>query len=182
MLFYADVICQTCRSGFERYNGGQEFLGYPFQALYVYNDMFSSVLIQYKECLDETLQDVFMYEQRKSLKKKYKGYTFLLMPSSEKALKRRGFSHLEKMVEGLGVAYMEPFVKLQDVKQKTLSYAMRQELTGWIALKDGVTIPRKIVLFDDVLTSGATLKGALACLEPKEHEIQILVVAKVLGR
>lgn len=179
MLFHDDVICEKCRNSFEKNTEDEQFQGYTLHADYVYNEAFSSVLIQYKELLDEALKDVFLYHNRKKIKRMYKGYTLLLLPSTQKAYERRGFSHLEKMVECLDLPYMQPFVKLDNVKQKTLNLDQRKMITHRIALKEGVKLPKNIVLFDDVVTSGSTISGVLNAIDAKNHNICIHVVAKV---
>ena len=109
ILFEEDVICEACRSKWERKKIDFRLDGIRVRSDYVYNDAFSECLIQYKECCDEALKDVFLYPIRKQLRKRYRGYTICLMPSSTKKLAMRGFNHLAGMYENLGMKMIEPF-------------------------------------------------------------------------
>jgi competence protein ComFC len=99
------------------------------------------------------------------------------MPSSEEKIKERGFSHLMEMYASLGLPMMEPFIKNASAVQKELNYAGRQKITEQISLRKDAVLPEKIVLCDDVITTGATLKGALHCLNRTKHHILIYAAA-----
>ena len=74
---------------------------YIVKSSWEYNDAFRSTLIQYKECYDEALKDVFLYPTRKKIRNYLRGYTLILMPSTKEKLEERGFSHLKFMFSSL---------------------------------------------------------------------------------
>lgn len=172
-----DGLCQTCRKQWERVNLHFYLEGIPVEADYVYNDAFSSCLIQYKECFDEALQDVFLYEVKNKIKRKYRGYTIVLMPSSLDKLKQRGFHHLEKMFACCGMKMIDPFIKQSNGMQKKMSYVQRIQIQNQIQLKQGVSLDKKLLLVDDTITSGSTLRGALHCIDCKKHQVKIYCVS-----
>lgn len=178
MLFYDDVICSRCRNKFDKVSKDTYINDIPYHYTYRYTKSFSDCLVQYKELYDEALKDVFMYDIRKKFKRKYRGYTLLLMPSSEKRIQQRGFHHLKEMVSCLDMDVLEPFEKIVNVDQKK-SGAKRKLMQQGIALKEGIELPYKILLFDDVYTSGATIQGALSCIDVKRHDIKIYTCSKV---
>ena len=47
---------------------------------YVYDNSFRSLIIQYKECHDEALKDVFLYDIKDYLNTRYHGYTVVYVP------------------------------------------------------------------------------------------------------
>lgn len=177
ILFEEDVICEACRSKWERKKIDFRLDGIRVRSDYVYNDAFSECLIQYKECCDEALKDVFLYPIRKQLRKRYRGYTICLMPSSTKKLAMRGFNHLAGMYENLGMKMIEPFEKVEEKDQKGAGRMERRSMEHGIRLKPDVKIPKKLLLCDDTITTGSTLKGALRVLDRDNHRIEIYCVS-----
>ncbi len=177
ILFGEDPLCESCRSQWLHQPLRYCLNGVPGESSYRYNEAFSSCLIQYKECGDEALKDVFLFETRQQLARRYRGWTLCLMPSSTRKQEQRGFSHLREMFAGTGLEILEPFEKTEDIVQKQLSYVQRQQMKAMIRWKEGVILPEKILLCDDVITTGATLKGALQCINLQEHRVRIYTVA-----
>lgn len=177
ILFKEDVICEACRSKWERKKIDFRLDGIRVRSDYVYNDAFSECLIQYKECCDEALKDVFLYPIRKQLRKRYRGYTICLMPSSTKKLAMRGFNHLAGMYENLGMKMIEPFEKVEEKDQKGAGRMERRSMEHGIRLKPDVKLPKKLLLCDDTITTGSTLKGALRVLDRDNHRIEIYCVS-----
>lgn len=177
VLFGNDPLCESCRSQWEKRKIVFEVEGIRGNASYLYNKAFSSCLIQYKECFDEALRDVFLYEVKNEIRRKYSGYTLCLMPSSEEKQKQRGFSHLKRMFSLLNMPMIEPFEKQSDLSQKKLPLYMRKDLVHNIRLKEGTELPDKILLCDDTITSGSTLKGALHCIDRRNKKIRIYCVS-----
>lgn len=172
-----DPLCSSCRKEWKRKKICFDVEGIKAEASYVYDPVFSSYLIQYKECNDEALKDVFLFENKNYLRRKYRGYTLCLMPSSVEKYKQRGFSHLKEMFSCLKMDMLEPFEKEVSVSQKKLPFYLRKNLESEIRLKESVKLPRKLLLCDDTITSGSTLKGALHCLDLKKHEVRIYCVS-----
>lgn len=178
LLFYHDVLCIECRKKWEKCRQMRKIEGYRVISSYSYNQAFASVLFQYKECYDEALFDVFLKRERWKLSILFHGYTLCGMPSRLSKQQERGFSHLQKMFSELSLPYIEPFEKIGEVDQKQRSKLERLEIINELCLKSSIDLPRKIVLVDDVCTSGNTLKAALSIL-PKGHQIKLYTVAQV---
>ncbi len=172
-----DPLCSTCRKQWEKKHISFVLDGVNGEADYVYNDAFSSALIQLKECGDEALKDIFLFGVKKKIKRKYRGYTLCCMPSSLEKRNSRGFSHLQEMFSCLGMEILEPFIKNTNVSQKENPGYLRKNMSHEIQLKSGVELPKKLLLVDDTITSGATLKGAIACLSKEQHKIKIYCVS-----
>lgn len=177
VLVGEDPLCSLCRKQWEKKDIKFVLDGIDVEANYVYNDAFSSALIQFKECGDEALKDIFLYEVKNKLKRKYRGYTLCCMPSSLEKLNSRGFSHLQEMFSCLNMETLEPFIKNTNVSQKETPGYLRKNMSHEIQLKCGVVLPKKLLLVDDTITSGATLKGAIACLSTQQHKIKIYCVS-----
>ena len=177
ILLSDDPLCSECRDLWKRKKIRLKIKGIPAEAFYVYNKAFSEALIQYKECGDEALRDIFLYPVKKEISRKYRGYTFLLMPSTEEKREQRGFDHLEEMLKGLHVRTASPFYKIRDISQKKSGKTARKQMESDIAVREGYRWDQKIVLFDDVITTGSTIRGALSCIDDPNVKIRILAAA-----
>lgn len=177
ILIGEDPLCSDCRKQWTKKSLHTTLDGIEMDADYLYDSAFSSCLIQYKECGDEALKNVFLYEVKGKLKRRYHGWTLLMMPSSMSKYQKRGFSHLRRMYSCLGLPMMEPFYKTEDKSQKEMRGQERRKMAEEIILDHHISLPRKIVLCDDTITTGSTIRGALSCLNPDKHEIRIYSVS-----
>lgn len=177
ILFGEDPLCEDCRKLWQRKQLHFQLDGIDVEAPFLYEEAFSKCLIQFKECGDEALKDIFLYPIRKEFQKKYKRYTLCLMPSSSSKEKERGFSHLQKMFEPMNMPMISPFIKMEDHTQKFLSQSERFRMVHGIQLKNDIVVPKKILLCDDTITTGSTLRGALSTLNKQNHDIKIFCVS-----
>ncbi len=177
ILFEEDLLCETCRSGWKENKRNDKVGQYRMKSSWIYNDAFKTCLIQYKEAGDEALKDIFLYPVKKGVRKYLKGYTLLLMPSTKEKLEQRGFSHLKYMFSCLKLPMLDPFITEQNQKGKSLKE--RNAIGKSMYLKENIKLPYKIALVDDVYTTGSTIRGALDCINQKQHKIKIYTVARV---
>jgi ComF family protein len=100
----------------------------------------------------------------------YNDHVCVPVPSSLKKRKRRGWDPVYAISKTLKNVYGLPVVSLlkkeDTVDQKKLSYTQRQNnLKNKIHVKKGsINIPRKVVLIDDVYTTGSTISECAAVL------------------
>jgi competence protein ComFC len=132
-----------------------------------YDENISRLLILYKEHCDEALAPVFFDRSKKLISKKYKGYVLIPLPSSSEKVAQRGFHHLHRMIESLDLEMADVLVKTKNVKQAKLSKEDRKQIDMIFEIrKDAEYSFENIVLIDDVCTTGASLKAAIALLRP----------------
>ncbi len=176
-IFSDDEICHKCRKEWGKKEIKFIYEGIKLRSTYLYNDAFRKALIQYKECYDEALKNIFLYGLKDKLRLIYHGYTLVLMPSSISKQQKRGFSHLKEIFACLNMDMIEPFIKIDDIDQKSLNMSERKNIIKKIKLKEGIIIPPKILLVDDVITSGATLSTAINLLHNKTEKMEIYTIS-----
>lgn len=161
-------LCGDCQKMLHRLHTTRMLAGMKLHILYEYDDFLENLLFQYKEGGDVALRSLFFYEDKRYLEKRYKGYTLLLMPSGKEKTKERGFHALAEMTRQLQLPILQPFYKSENRKQSTLSYEQRQHIGDIMHLDEHVVIKgKKLLLVDDVCTSGATLHSAYQLIKDK---------------
>ncbi len=141
--------------------------GVEVTSFHEYDEHISKLLILYKEHLDEALAPIFFEKYKKMMNKKYKGYTCIPLPSSSEKVAQRGFHHLHRMIESLDLKMVDILVKTKNVKQAKLSKEERKRIDMIFEIKENSECSfDKVVLIDDVCTTGASLKAAIALLRP----------------
>lgn len=177
LLFNDDIICYKCRKKFKTKIINEKLEGTKIEYLYEYIGLPSEMLIQYKECYDEYLYDIFLYKLKYYLLFKYYGYTLVFTPSSKQMLEERGFNHLELMFKDVRLTKKELLYKVKDISQKKLSAKQRYENKDNIKLLKDVELPNKILLVDDVTTTNTTILSAIRALKECKN-LKVLVVFK----
>lgn len=71
------------------------------------------------------------------------------------------------MIESIDLEFADVLIKTQDVKQARLSKVERSQIDLVFEIRKDVECSfEKVVLIDDVCTTGASLKAAIALLSP----------------
>ncbi len=176
MLYVDDVICLSCRKKLGFHPKKIKIQGKIVYGLYPYQDLVRDLMIQYKEYNDEALKSVFLYKQFKTLSKKYKDYVIVPIPSSEQGNQRRGFQQVEEMFSFIQLPFRKVLYKTEDVSQKELGYKERRQISKVLAIRDPQIIEgKKVLIVDDILTTGNTISAAVRLLEPYCKRIDIVV-------
>lgn len=149
-------------------------------ALYEYSDAFRSALYQLKGCGDIELAKSFLSYCLPSLKLYFRGYSVVPAPSSKSHDERRGFNQVVEIAKPLGLPIINALAKDEVEKQSNLSSELRRQVGEHIRLRDGVSVRgRKVLLIDDVYTTGSTVKACIRLLQgAKPKSLRVLVVAK----
>lgn len=195
----SDLTCSPCRLSFEKiaephcpscYRSGssevcsdclywqEQGCQINHQALYRYNEAMKAYFSLYKFFGDYVLTQLFAKEIKKALKA-YKDYVLVPVPVSPATLAERGFNQVEGLLDMAGLTYQQVLVKGEGVKQSEKSRADRLASRPNYQLKAGVPLPEKIILVDDIYTTGATLASIVGLLrENGVREVKTFSLAR----
>ena len=153
---------------------------YEALAIYEYNDELKKLIYLFKGKYDYELRKAFLSRFVTYLKIKYRGYEIVTIPSSKKDDAKRGFNHVMEIAKSLELPIHDILIKTNNVKQSSLSYKDRLNNKNNLAIIDTKTLyGKKVLLLDDVYTSGATILKALNLVKDAQPKaIKILVVSK----
>lgn len=171
------LLCGECKAQLHVLNKRVKYKEKRLHMIYEYNDFLENMIFQYKEGHDVALRDVFFHDVMKELNDKFRHYTVVLMPSSEGKRIERGFLPVKEMLSACKLPMIEPFYKTENYKQSLQSFENRAQIEQIIKMKPGCSIgKRKLLLVDDVCTSGSTLAVAYKLLAKHTHKIEALVL------
>ena len=173
-------LCQDCKSGFEPisnqhcpscYKEGEENVCQDccywqergqlvaHQSLYRYNAAMKDFFSHYKFQGDYLLRHVFAQELKAALIN-YKGYALVPLPVSQERFQKRGFNQVTGFLEATGLPYQDLLQKAETATQSSKNRAERLQTEQSFALIEDKKLPEKILLIDDIYTTGATLQLA----------------------
>ena len=134
------------------------------RALFTYNQAMKDFFSRYKFDGDFLLRKVFASVLSAELRK-YKEYQFVVIPLSRDRYADRGFNQVEGLVEAAGFAYLDLLEKREERASSSKSRSERLGTELPFFIKSGVTIPKKILLIDDIYTTGTTINRVKKLLE-----------------
>ena len=134
------------------------------RAIFTYNQSMKNFFSRYKFDGDFLLRKVFSSFLSEEFKK-YKEYQFVIIPLSPERLLDRGFNQVEGLVEAAGFSYLDLIEKREERASSSKSRSERLETELPFFVKSGVSIPKKILLIDDIYTTGTTINRVKKLLE-----------------
>ena len=177
LMFEEDRLCKTCRRSIIRDHQKFYIEDMEVETFFKYNSLFKDILLQYKECYDETLKDVFLYQIKDYIKVKYHGYKILYVPSSKKKIEERGFNHLKLIFDELNFNEVYGIKMINDLSQLSKNYQERLEMINNYTYEGNSNL-NKVLIVDDVYTTGSSIKGVYKVIRPHCQKIKALILAK----
>lgn len=178
-LFKNLTVCEPCFDMFRPIYESFIFEGVSAYAAYHYDDFIKEKLYLLKGCHDYELKDIFFDRQQHLLRFKYAGYTIVPIPSWAPDDEARGFNHVEAIFSHLKLPMLKILFKTRKHKQSDLSYSKRLEVKNLFVIADVDISKKNILLVDDVMTSGSSLRACLSLIKSKRpQKIKILLLSK----
>lgn len=151
------------------------------------DDAARRIVTVYKDANERRLASEIAAITMRYLPPEWRNAYLTYIPATTDALRRRGFDHTELVaraaVKQTGMQGGPLFKRPQSLDQRNLGRHDRQQnMSERFALRPNVSVPKRIVVLDDICTTGATLFAAANCLRVDgAHEIYGLTFAKVLA-
>lgn len=176
ILLVNDPLCYHCREAM----GGKKIItkvkGIKIMSAYVYQGLVRTNIILYKERFDEKRAEIFITPLLRHLHLFYTDYEVVYVPSTKLALKRREFDHMSLIAQSIKLRIIPNIlVKSDSVKQSTLDVKQREEVSQYFHILNHELITnKKLILIDDVVTTGASIKACYELLEPYAKKILVI--------
>lgn len=182
---YWDGLCIKCKNKINRINNNSNN---EIQSYGYYGGVLKELILKFKYYSDFTAGDILaeFLEEYILENFNYKEFVITYIPLSKKAKRKRGFNQCEyiakRISRNLDICCNEVLIKkIENKEQKKLKYSERYEnVKNIFELNKGINIKgSKIIIIDDVVTSGATMEEACRILKKYGvKEIKLLTLAK----
>lgn len=175
------VYCRDCK---------KDYLPDRIVSRFIYEGKLKDAIHQYK------FEDAYLLSEDFSLAllpiikgiDGYNKYVLTYIPLDKRRQRYRGYNQSKILAERLADRLKMTSVDLLERKEqeetqvfaKTKS-ARRKNVKGVFTVRSGAKIPKKIILIDDVVTTGATVEEATKVLK-KAGAREVIVVALAMGR
>ena len=175
-----NVLCEECFCKMHAKFLHFTLDNYKGLSIYEYDETIKELIYKFKGCYDYELKDVFIYRYLQYLRLIYRGYIMIPAPSYHIDDEKRGFNHVVEIFKPLRLEMLPIISKNQSYKQSDHSSKGRMDISNILEIDENISLKdKKILLVDDILTTGSTLFSCINLLKKKQPKtIEILVLAR----
>lgn len=175
--FRRDTLCLDC----QRWEQDPKWQGFltENQSLFHYNDFMKESIATFKYRGDYAIAEAFSSFIKDALPK-IAFDSIVVIPLSSERLLERGFNQAEALAITAGQTCIQPLTRIHSEKQSKKSRRDRINLPQVFQITDSEMIAgQKILLLDDIYTTGSTLRHAAKALKlAGATEIRSLTLAR----
>lgn len=166
-------LCLDCKYWNKKYQG--VFLGN--RSIFEYNEFMKEYMNQYKFRGDYILVQYFSTILHQVFRQ-YKEYIFVPIPLSKQRLYERGFNQAEAVIKEAGFTVTSVLTRMDEEKQSKKNRFERMKMTQRFSVIENVK-QKKILLIDDIYTTGATIhQAAFQLKKAGASEIRSITIAR----
>lgn len=144
--------------------------------IYPYKDSLKHLFHLYK-FRNSVLAEQDLVRLLKPHLEKFVDYHWIVISCSNKTKKRLGFNPVTQIIKQIKTNYYEPFINKTSINMKNLTRVSRKSILDTMELENiSISANKKILVIDDVFTTGTTLTQAVNLLKTRyqDHNIEIL--------
>lgn len=173
-------VCTDCLERLKPHFRSFKIANIPGMSIFDYDESIQSFLFQLKGCYDYELSIIFLERYRKELWLMYHDFVLIPAPSAKEDDEKRQFNHVLEIFNKLGIQIQQIIYKTEKYKQSDHSANERRNVSKVLKIDENACIKnKKVLLVDDVFTTGSTLKAMVNLVKPlKPKKIKILVMSK----
>ena len=173
-------ICSSCQEKIKVDFSSIKVDGVKIKFLSLYDGLLKNMLLSYKESNDFELRDSILYFFLPYIKLYSLNYIFVPIPSSKENNSKRGFNHLVEILKVHKLKYVDALENVSTKNQKELAANKRMNNKNIVINKNAYQLQdKKIILFDDVYTTGSTFISSVNTIKKiSPKKIKGLIIMK----
>lgn len=177
-FLYGEVLCAKCRRKMQGEWRRIKRLGMDIHTLYEYNGFSREQLLKFKDHQDQWLNKIFLSPYLTYFYFNFFNYVIVYVPSHKEKIMERGYIPNQLILETQHLTVIHHVFKKQiNHKQSKMSRDKRHQIKHVITLEKIDAIKnRNVLLFDDLCTTGHSLKACYDLIEPHAKSIKVVAL------